>query len=380
MAKMGFQTGELPLIGTAAFLVFSRVFGLSLVLPNFRTHYDDLSFDPLWIGVAFGAYGLTMALMQFPNGVLSDRFGRRPLLWTATAFFVGGSVVASQATSEWTLIGARLVQGMGAVASVAVAAVGETVPAQRRTVAMALVGIPAGTGFILGMGAGPAMYPHMGMEGLFLVTAAFGLLAAAPLLVVRMPRPAHPPTPAPTRTAPVLALALAGFASNYIMTTALFFLPDGTPDALPILMLGGLASMLTLSRVIDKRGWSWQPLAMAAAGLGLSAAVWVGLPGAWFWVGGFLFFIFHSILSTVLPSQVSRIAGARGGRGHGIQNVISYSGTFAGGSIAGALAAQSNGALALAVAVGLVSAGLILRHLRPPQPSNGPTPGPNPEP
>jgi len=32
------------------------------------------------IGLALGAYGLTMALLQIPFGMLSDRIGRKPVL------------------------------------------------------------------------------------------------------------------------------------------------------------------------------------------------------------------------------------------------------------------------------------------------------------
>lgn len=377
---MGFQKGELGLVGTAAALVFSRVFGLSIVLPDFRGHYEGLGIDPFWVGVAFGAYGLTMALMQFPNGVLSDRFGRKPLLWSATAFFVGGSLLAAFAWDVPSLIAGRLLQGMGAVASVAVAAVGESIPAERRTMAMALIGIPAGTGFLFGMAAGSILYPALGMTALFLITAAVGLLAALPLLRVRMPerqRDAIAPRPI---TPPVLALALTGFAGNYALTTTLFFLPEDASRVLWILMTAGLIVMLTMGRVIDRRGWTWQPLSVAALGLGASA-MWFVLDGRYgFWLGGGLFFAFHAILAMSLPSQVSRIAGPSGGRGHGIQNVIAYGGTFAAGPVAGALAGHPDAAMAVVVAVGTLAAAALFGTRLRPQPSNGPTAGPETEP
>lgn len=380
MAKQGFTRTELGLVGTAALLVFSRVFGLSIVLPDFRNHYDGaFAVDPFWIGVAFSAYGLTMALMQFPNGVLSDRFGRRPLMVSASLFFVGGSILSAFAPSAGWLIAGRLLQGMGAVASVAVAAVGETVPEGRRTMAMAMVGIPAGTGFLAGMAVGPLLYPMISMQGLFLLTAAMGLLAMLPLARVTIPpRPTVSHGPGRVLTPAVVALAMAGFASNYIMTTTLFFLPEGTSRMLPILMLAGLISMLTLSRIIDRQGWSWQPLAMAAVGIGLAGAWFTQGPMLGFWLGGALFFVFHSILATVLPSQVSRIAGPSGGRGHGIQNVIAYGGTFLAGPIAGALVPRSTLASMVAAGVGVVAALAILATLRIPQPSNAPSAEPAP--
>ena len=68
----GWNRRDIGLVATAAALVFSRVFGLSLVLPNFRSHYEaTFAVDAVWIGLAFGAYGLTMALATNNNAVSS---------------------------------------------------------------------------------------------------------------------------------------------------------------------------------------------------------------------------------------------------------------------------------------------------------------------
>ena len=92
-------------------VVFSRVFGLTLVLPTFRSHYSDVyQVAPIWIGVALGAHGLTMALMQWPVGVLSDRWGRKRLLVATSLVFVAGCVACALASSLPMLIAGRLLQ------------------------------------------------------------------------------------------------------------------------------------------------------------------------------------------------------------------------------------------------------------------------------
>ncbi|MGB1698203.1 MAG: MFS transporter, partial [Thermoplasmatota archaeon] len=235
---MPLKKSEFALVGTAAALVFSRVFGLSLVLPNFRDHFDsEFAASATLIGLAFGAYGLTMALMQLPNGILSDKFGRKPLLLLGSAFFIGGSVLAAFADDIWVLVAARLLQGMGAISSVAMAAVGETVPAERRATAMALIGIPAGAGFLLGMGVGPALYPLISMQGLFFVTAAIGFLAVLPVLRQDFGTPLPAEAGSRSLSFPVLALGLAGFTSSYFLTTTLFFLPTTRWQVLLPMML-----------------------------------------------------------------------------------------------------------------------------------------------
>src|SRR5688572_27706285 len=222
--RAAFTKAERGLVASAAFLVFSRVFAFSLVLPGFRDFGATLTDSDLLVGIALGAYGLTMALAQLANGWLSDHVGRRPVLLLGGALFVAGSTWAAVAGSIETLIAARLVQGLGGVSSVAMAAVGETVPAERRTSAMALIGIPAGLGFFLGFVLGPLLADLVGFRGLFWAMAALGVVATIPLALRALPAPL-PALATPGRLGlPVLALALAGFTANLGMTSVVFFL------------------------------------------------------------------------------------------------------------------------------------------------------------
>ena len=57
-----------------------RMFGLFLILPVLALYAGEIDgATPAMIGVALGAYGLTQALFQVPFGLLSDRFGRKPV-------------------------------------------------------------------------------------------------------------------------------------------------------------------------------------------------------------------------------------------------------------------------------------------------------------
>jgi len=372
-----FPRAELAVVLTAAGLVFSRVFGLAVVMPGFRGHYAAaFPVDALWIGLAFGAHGLTMALMQLPLGILSDRVGRRPVLLAASVLFVAGSAWAAFADSIAALIAARLVQGLGAVASVSMAMVGETVPESRRTTAMALVGIPAGMGFFLGVFAAPLLVPLVGVPGLFLVAAGVGLAAAAPLLAIR-PAPAEAPSPVPARASlglPVMSLALGGFTLNFALTSVMFFLPDASAGRLlPPLGLA-LVAMLLASRQIDRRSWTWQPLAAGLVGLAAAAPAYLLLDGgAAAFAAGTAFFACHAILSAAFPSQVSRVAGRSGGRGHGIQNIVAYLGTFAGGAVAGAFASRPSMDLVVLAGLAVACAALLVAGLRTARPQPTPT-------
>ena len=76
------------------------------------------------------------------------------------------------------------------------------------------------------------------------------------------------------------------------------------------------------------------------------------------------------MLQSALPSQVSRVAGAAGGRGHGIQNVVAYLGTFAAGPIAGLTVATPWIAFVVLGVLAAVAAVLVLRV--GPKPDTGP--------
>ena len=360
--RVSFTKAERGLVASAAVLVFSRVLAFSLVLPGFRGFGATLTDSDLLVGIALGAYGLTMAVAQLANGWLSDHVGRRPVLLLGGALFVAGSAWAAVAPSIETLIAARLVQGLGGVSSVAMAAVGETVPAERRTSAMALIGIPAGLGFFLGFVLGPPLADLVGFRGLFWAMAALGVVASVPMALLALPKPL-PALAAPGRLGlPVLALAMAGFTANLGMTAVAFFLPDLRNEVLAAILVGALVAMGLASRAADRSGATWQPVVASLGVLALGAPLFVLSGGrlGTLAAGGLLFFAAHATLSAVLPSQVSRLAGRSGGRGHGVQLVVAYLGSAAGGALAGGLADSPETAFAAFAGLCAAVAGLTL--------------------
>ena len=91
-----------------------RMLGLFMVMPVFVLLGSDLDgATPALIGLAIGAYGLSQALLQIPFGMLSDRFGRRPLLLIGLLLFVAGGVVAAMSDHIHGVIAGRALQGAG---------------------------------------------------------------------------------------------------------------------------------------------------------------------------------------------------------------------------------------------------------------------------
>ncbi len=58
-----------------------RMLGLFMILPILPLFAKELSnATPFLIGLTIGIYGLTQALFQIPLGLLSDKFGRKPVI------------------------------------------------------------------------------------------------------------------------------------------------------------------------------------------------------------------------------------------------------------------------------------------------------------
>ncbi len=162
-------------------LVFAfRMLGMFMVLPVLATYGMDLAgATPALIGLAIGAYGLTQAVLQIPFGIISDRIGRRPVIYLGLVIFALGSVLAAQADSIWGVIAGRILQGAGAISAAVMALLSDLTREQHRTKAMAMIGMSIGLSFAVAMVVGPLLTRSFGLSGLFLATSALALVGIA---------------------------------------------------------------------------------------------------------------------------------------------------------------------------------------------------------
>ena len=124
---------------------------------------------------AIGLLTALYAVMQFfaapVLGVLSDRFGRRPVLLFALASLGCDYVLLSVAPNIWWLVVGRIIAGIGgATFTPAGAYIADVSPPEKRAANFGLIGVAFGLGFI----AGPALGGLLGESGLrvpFMVAA-----------------------------------------------------------------------------------------------------------------------------------------------------------------------------------------------------------------
>jgi DHA1 family tetracycline resistance protein-like MFS transporter len=133
----------------------------------------------------FGIFGTVFALMQFlfspVLGVLSDRFGRRPIvLLSNLGLGLDYVVMAVAPTIRWLFLG-RVISGITAASiSTAMAYISDVVVPEKRAGAFGMIGAAFGVGFILGpalgglLGNSDPRLPFWVAGGLSLANALYG--------------------------------------------------------------------------------------------------------------------------------------------------------------------------------------------------------------
>ena len=121
-------------------------------------------------------------LFQIPFGFLSDRYGRKRMIYIGLLIFALGSVVAALADSIWGVILGRALQGGGAVSAAVMALAADLTREEYRIKVMAVIGVTIGVSFAVSMILGPVLNGWVGVPGIFWLT---GLLALLSVAVVR---------------------------------------------------------------------------------------------------------------------------------------------------------------------------------------------------
>jgi DHA1 family bicyclomycin/chloramphenicol resistance-like MFS transporter len=86
---------------------------LDAYLPAFPEIADGLGIDHGHVGLTLSAYVTTLGLAQLVGGPLSDRYGRKPVLFGGLLIFMAGAVMVSLADSLSDMVFWRIAQGIG---------------------------------------------------------------------------------------------------------------------------------------------------------------------------------------------------------------------------------------------------------------------------
>jgi MFS family permease len=344
-----------------------RLFGMFVILPVFALYAQG---RPGWtltlVGIALGAYGLTQGLLQIPFGWLSDRYGRKPMIYAGLAFFVVGSFVCAAADSPWLMIAGRTLQGAGAISGVAIAMAADLTRESERGKAMAIIGSTIGVVFALSFVVSPLLEHWIGVPGIFALT---GVLALVAIGVVRWIVPDAPPSSRAREAAslsgvlrePELVRLNVGIFVLHAVLMAIFVVVPialvraGLPPAQhawAFLGAVGAGFLIALPAFLGRTARLERPVFLAAIAfigaslliLGVALTSLVGILAALV-----IFFAGFNVLEAKLPALVSR-AAPRGSTGSatGVYSSVQFLGTFAGGVAGGAIAEHAGSVAVLA--------------------------------
>ena len=167
-----------------------RMMGLFMVMPVLAVAAMDYpDYSPVLVGLAVGGYGLTQAALQIPMGMLSDRWGRKPVILLGLTVFAAGSFIAATADSLSWMIAGRILQGAGAIAGAIMALATDVSRETQRAKVMAIIGIAIGFSFYLAVLAGPLIANSWGLAGIFALT---GVLAICCMPLIQWAVPSVP--------------------------------------------------------------------------------------------------------------------------------------------------------------------------------------------
>ncbi len=204
---------------------------LNILMPSMPGLAAALDASRSEVQLTLSLFLASQAISQLFIGGLADRFGRRPVLLTALALYVGACIAAALATTIVTLIAARIVQAAGATAGMALS----------RTVVRDLAPQDAAASMIgyvtMGMVVAPLVAPSIGgliddafgWRAIFLFSLTLGV-AGVVMAGLRLPE-TRPATTAAQTTRQLLQRSwdvarnrrFLGFALGSAFTSAVFF-------------------------------------------------------------------------------------------------------------------------------------------------------------
>lgn len=344
-------------------LIYSfRIFGIFIILPVITLHNNIPYSTPTLIGIALGIYGMTQSFLQVILSTLSDKYGRKPIIYLGLSFFILGSLIAGLSSNIYGIIVGRFFQGCGAIGSTLIALLTDITNDNNRTQSMSIIGMSIGMTFIISIIISPIIDRIFGLEGIFLLTALFGIVSIILLyccipdtkikilydhkipIIVNFKKLLFKTT--------ILQLYYGIFFLHCILTMFFLILPRIIQETLKIdlinqwviylpVLLISFSIIMPFFKILDNKQCSYlfhtviYIIAIILLTLSQLCLIFVDNPVIIF-VLFVLFFTYFSFLESYIPSRLSKLVEIKNkGIALGIYSTFQFLGIFFGGVLGG---------------------------------------------
>ncbi|HUR97223.1 MAG TPA: MFS transporter [Pyrinomonadaceae bacterium] len=167
-------------------IVFIDLIGFGMVIPVLPIYAQTAPFfaNPFEIGLVVSIYSWMQFIFSPILGRLSDKYGRRPILFVSLLGSAAGYVLLGLANTLFLVFAGRIISGItGGNISAAQAYIADVTTKENRGKGMALFGAAFGLGFVLGPAIG-GITSKYGVHVPFFIAAVLSLVAGSAVYLV----------------------------------------------------------------------------------------------------------------------------------------------------------------------------------------------------
>ena len=279
---------------------FVAALSTSLVAVSAPVIAKDLSVTPQDVSWVLTGYLLAISSLLALAGKAADVLGRKRVYLTGFVFFVAGSMMCAAALDLRALVGARVMQGVGASMLMAVgpAIVTRSVPATRRARALGIQLAATYIGLTLGPSLGGMLAAKLSWQAVFVVIAGAGIAGLA-VSIAMLPADEDAHGRPSARSLDLPGAALFALALSALLIALKRTQEDGWTGR-PVLLVGAFG-LLALGVFVRHTALHASPL--------LPLALFKKPPFAFGVLGATLLYTVTFMLAYLLPFQLQHGAG-----------------------------------------------------------------------
>ncbi|OOM73824.1 inner membrane transport protein YajR [Clostridium puniceum] len=352
--KNKFTKVQIRLLIAIGSVVGLQTLAMSMLNPFINIYGDTLKGStPFLCSLALGIFGLTNAVFQIPNGHLSDRLGRKPVILMGLALLAVGMFMGFLTSNIYLLIISRALQGTGTIMAIAYSWISDSVDDNKKSSAMGIAGIIVAIGGVSASVAGPLLYKIMSVRYMFLGNTVLILIAFFFILlgIKEKDRPEVVETISFKKQIKylcsqkaVVLLSLCSFINSYLNIEIYNIVPTAIKNTigvenmwmvfLPAIVCGIIA--MGISVTMADKGY-YIPVAIVSFIIILLGWVILIPQGIVFiTIGTILNLIGYTCLTAGIPAQINKLVPQEvRGTANGILQAMTSLGVFFGPTVAG---------------------------------------------